>query len=58
MRWAIYVLVLVVVIGLLHLWIKNKSYVFDQDTIFDITRKAIKKLNTTGIVVLYCLVVQ
>ena len=58
MRWAIYVLVLVVVIGLLHLWIKNKSYVFDQDAIFDITRKAIKKLNTTGIVVLYCLAVQ
>lgn len=50
MRSALFVLLIVLVIGLLHLWVKNKSYVFDQDTIFDITRKAIAKLNTTGTV--------
>ena len=57
-RLAIYILIFAVVIGLLHLWVTNKSYLFDQDTIFDITRKAIKKLNTTGTMVLYCLLMQ
>lgn len=47
-RCAVYILITALVLGLLHVWIKNKSYVFDQDTIFDITRKAIAKLNTTG----------
>ena len=43
-----FVLIMALVVALLHTWVKNKSYVFDQDTIFGITRKAIAKLNTTG----------
>ena len=47
-RGAVFVLIMALVVALLHTWVKNKSYVFDQGTIFDITRKAIAKLNTTG----------
>ena len=47
-RGAVFILIIALVVALLHVWLKNKSYVFDQDTIFDITRKAIANLNTTG----------
>ena len=48
MRGAVFILIVALVVALTHVWLKNKSYVFDQDTIFDITRKAIAKFNTTG----------
>lgn len=47
-RWALYLLILAVSIALVHMWITNKEYLFDRETIFAITKKAIAKLNTTG----------
>ena len=47
-RSAVFILIFALVIAMLHMWVKNKSYVFDQGTIFNITRKAIAKFNATG----------
>ena len=53
-RGAVFILIAAVVMALLHVWINQKSYVFDEKKIFDVTKKAITKLNKTGIYYYYC----